>query len=363
MDKQLRVVHNHAFALGAVIVAIALGAAALVQTYDPHLSAPTWLADTGSAVSNLAPFPVAFILGVALPWWGGLVAASWLVVAVELNQGYLNPFVIVIVIGPWLVGAITRDRQRLVRELAETSQRLQTNNEQLAHESIRYERTRIARELHDIVAHCVSVMVIQADAGQRLTRTDPRAAAQSMDHICAAAAQAQLEIGYLVNLLGNEHAPADHPGSGRDLRAGIAELAAAARATGLDVDLIIDADTDAVPAARTLVAHRVVQESITNALKHAPGSPITIHVHVASHLLSIHVRNVLTRPAPSPSLNHAGGGLGLNTMHERTSAIGGTFNAGPTSDGGWQVSAQLPLDRNLEQAIPSPDQAHHATPG
>ena len=111
----------------------------------------------------------------------------------------------VLTIGPWAVGLVVRSRRRLTEQLAVRGRELEAERALFAAEAVRYERARIARELHDIVAHCVSVMVIQASAGQRLTATDPSLAAEAFDSIGEVARQAEAEIGRLVDLL--DHAP------------------------------------------------------------------------------------------------------------------------------------------------------------
>lgn len=234
---------------------------------------------------------------------------------------------------------MVRDRHRLAQRLEETAQQLRAEGELLAEESVRYERTRIARELHDIVAHCVSVMVVQAYAGERLAKRDPESAVEAFGHISDAAEQAQLEIRHLVDLLACEPST----GSQRGLGAGVAELVAGAVATGMGVNLRVHGDTDRLPEATSLVAYRVIQECITNALKHAPGAPIDIAVDCERDAVSIEVVNATSSSAVRPLLEHSGGGHGLTGMRERANALGGSFHAGPGGNGAWQVSVVLPL--------------------
>jgi signal transduction histidine kinase len=195
-------------------------------------------------------------------------------VTIELNQGYVNPFVLLLTFAPWLVGAIIRDHRQMNDRLVEVGRQLEAETQRVADEAVRLERANIERELHDIVAHCVSVMVIQAYAGERIARTDHGSATEAFDHIAEAAGQAKLEIAYLVELLAEEPTTM----SGRDLAESLENLVAGARTTGLDICLHITGSTVEVSPESAVVAYRVVQESVTNALKHSPCAPITISV-------------------------------------------------------------------------------------
>jgi signal transduction histidine kinase len=326
-------------AWSALAAAALLGGAALFATYGPHVTLGSDITFAGEVVSSLAPLPVAYALGDRFRRWIGLGAVAWMATTFELNNGYLNPFVLVVVFAPWLVGMMVRDRRRLAQQLEDTAQQLRAEEELLAEESVRYERTRIARELHDIVAHCVSVMVVQAYAGERLAIRDHESAVEAFDHITDAAAQAQIEMRHLVDLL------ACDPSAGpqRTLGAAMAELVAGAVGTGLQVNLSVHGDTDRLPEATSQVAYRAVQECITNALKHAPGAPIDIVVECAHDCASIEVVNATASSAVGPPLGHSGGGHGLTGMRERVIALGGSFHAGRRDDGAWQVSVRLPV--------------------
>jgi signal transduction histidine kinase len=326
----------------ALVAAALAGGVALFATYGPHLSVGRTLTIAGEGLSIFAPLPIAYVLGACLPRWIGVCAVAWMATTFELNAGYVNPFVLVVLVAPWLVGVMVRDRRQLAQQLEETAQQLRAEGDLLAEESVRYERTRIARELHDIVAHCVSVMVVQAYAGERLTTRDRESAVEAFDHITEAAEQAQLEIGHLVDLLACEPST----GSQRELGAGVAELVAGAVATGLRVNLRVQGNTDRLPEATSLAAYRVIQESITNALKHAPGAPIEILVDCGHDAVNIAVLNAATSSATGPPLEHSGGGHGLTGMRDRASALGGSFQAGVRRNGDWQVSVRLPLSVN-----------------
>jgi signal transduction histidine kinase len=226
-------------------------------------------------------------------------------------------------------------RRRLAHQIETRNRELEAERALFAFESVRYERARIARELHDIVAHSISVIVVQASAGQRLAAAEPRDAAEALDAVAEAAREAHSEITLLADHLNG--------GDGRGTRGlrMIDELARRAAATGLDVRYRPSGDLDRLHPSASDAAYRVVQESITNAIKHAPGAAIDISVRETPDHIDIDVTTAGTRRGPS-GLEHTGGGRGLAGMSERVAACGGTLTAGPTPAGGWRVAARLP---------------------
>ncbi len=249
----------------------------------------------------------------------------------------------VVTIGSWAVGLVVRSRRQITEQLAVRGRELEAERELFAAEAVRYERGRIARELHDIVAHCVSVMVIQAGAGQRLTAADPSLAAEAFDSIGEAARQAEAEIGRLLDLLG-----ATGEQRGADGLQLIGELVTRAAAAGLAVSCRFSGSVDGLPAPASDAAYRVVQESLTNALKHAPGAPVDIVIEGAGGYVEIDVRNGPAVGPPS-GLERSGGGRGLTGMRERVAACGGELTAGPAPAGGWRVVARLPRQARSDQ--------------
>jgi signal transduction histidine kinase len=317
----------------AILAALALSALAIVTMYDTHL----FQGAAFDAISTLLPFPIAFVIGLTAQREIGLAAVLVMTVCFEINQGYVNPFVAVITIGPWIPGLMIRDRRRATRQLAELTEQLEAEAELFTEETVRLERSRIAHELHDIVAHCVSVMVIQAYAGTRLAGTDQARAAEALDQIRLAANEARDEIGHLVALLADD--PVDEQPVA--LSAGLAELVAAAAATGIAVSLNTPLELDDLPPSVAATAYRLVQEGVTNALKHAPGAPIDIAVTRTRPTLTVTISNSAAR-FDQAVLASAGGGHGLSGMRQRVAALGGTLTAGPHPDG-WRVRAILPL--------------------
>ena len=300
-----------------------------------------------AALGNVAQMPstapvvtiylLAYSLGEADDARWSILALVCLGAGTQVANGpFFNPFILVATIGPFALGLVVRSRRRLTDQLAARSRELEAERELFAAETVRYERARIARELHDIVAHCISVMVIQAGAGQRLVARDPALATEAFDAITEAVHQAEAEIVRLVELLDHERGPHGIDGIGL-----VNELVARAGAAGLAVRCRISGPMDAITERASETVYRVVQESLTNALKHAPGAPVDVVIAGTGGELEVSVSN--GQPdAPPSGLERSGGSRGLAGMHERVRACGGELIAGPVDGGGWRVLARLP---------------------
>jgi signal transduction histidine kinase len=307
--------------------------------------APGSPADLPFSLLFIPVFLLAYSLGADVRLGPSVLALALLAAGLQLAVAQFNPFVAIITIGPWAAGLAVRSRHRLTEQLAARGRELEAERELFAAESVRYERARIARELHDIVAHCVSVMVIQAGAGQRLAVRDPSMAAQAFDYIGEAAQQAETEIGRLIELLSDDWSPP----SGDKIQQ-IGELVARAAATGLSVSRRIVGSVDGLAPDTSDTCYRLVQESLTNALKHAPGAPVAITVDGQID----HIRIIVASGRPvavAMGLDGAGGRHGLAGMRERVAAVGGELSAGPSEGCGWLVEARLP--RRHQGLVPS----------
>ena len=321
-------------------ISVAIGAGALL--------AISYLNSAGPGVSDRAvTYPAAaaaFLIGLALgaevAWLRSLFGLVPLTVGLAITGGQFNPFLISITIGPWLIGLTLASRQRAAAQLARRARELAEEREVFATASVRYERARIARELHDIVAHSVSLMVVQANAGAVLAGTDQGGAEEAFEAISETAVQARAEIDRLASLLSTTE-PVQPVG----LEV-VDELVHRAQSAGLRVTYSVSGDVEGqLTTGRAEAIHRVVQESITNALKHAPGAEITVRLHGQGEAVEMTVHNSKSPdmvPAPASGLQSTGGGHGIAGMRERVVRDGGTFQAGPDPDGGWQVSVQLP---------------------
>ena len=213
---------------------------------------------------------------------------------------------------------------------------VEEEREVFAIQSVRYERARIARELHDIVAHNVSLMVIQASAGELLIEADASAAAEAFVSISEAARQAEVEIGRLVAVL-------DLPTTGERSasHAVVEELIERVRNAGVEVSYTLGGDVDGLAEPAAVAVRRLVQEAVTNAVKHAPGNSIDISLQGDGDEVEIQVTNALAAQS-RPQLAESGGGHGLSGMAERVTGCGGTFVAGPERASEWVVRARLP---------------------
>jgi signal transduction histidine kinase len=219
--------------------------------------------------------------------------------------------------------------------LRERARRLEQQQEQAAQEAVRTERARIARELHDVIAHSLSLMVIQAGAAHDLLRRDPDRAARALAEVQHAGRRALSETGRLLDLIRND----DELGLAPQPTAGdLATLVQQFRASGLDVELEVDSSTDQLPPGVDLSVYRIVQEGLTNALKHAPGA----HTQVRFRRLQNEVLVDITNAGGPATSAWQSSGHGLIGMRERVSVFGGTLHAGPTADGGFTLQACLP---------------------
>jgi signal transduction histidine kinase len=195
-------------------------------------------------------------------------------------------------------------------------------------------RQRIAGELHDVVTHSVSVMVVQAAAARRLVPTDPARAREAMEAIERTGREALNEMRRLLGVLrrGDEDiALTPQPTLKR--------LDLIAQYTGMHVDLTVEGEPPAIPPGLDVAAYRVVQEALTNAGKHAPGGPVTVTLDLREGELAV---SVVNRRATRPPTALPSGGLGLIGLRERVRTVGGTLRAEPRLDGGFGVEAVLP---------------------
>ncbi|MFD4428034.1 sensor histidine kinase [Nocardia sp. NPDC058497] len=218
------------------------------------------------------------------------------------------------------------------------------DKERRAHEAVAAERTRIARELHDVVAHAVSVIIVQADGAKYALRQDPDTAERALAAIAGTGREALRELRRTVALLRTEHAPELLPQHGS---AGIARLAEMMRDAGLAVELELTGELDDITPEVSLGVHRIVQESLTNTLRHAGSSPkATVRVQRREDDILIEVTDSGGVPVQEPGI--PGTGMGLVGMRERVAVLGGTLSAGRTDDGRWRVRATLPLRAETE---------------
>jgi signal transduction histidine kinase len=234
-------------------------------------------------------------------------------------------------IAAWLLGDNLRTRRAYMRELEARAERLEREQEESARRAAAEEQARIARELHDVLAHNVSVMVVQAAAANDVFETQPQRAREALRDIERTGRSALTELRRLLGRVRQtDFAP----------QPGLSELEAlvdGVRAAGLPVTLRVEGPLGDLPAGLDLSAYRIVQEALTNAIKHAGASAAEVVVRRTEDEVELEVVD----DGAGPSGN--GRGQGLIGMRERASVLGGEVEAGPKSGGGFRVRAKLPL--------------------
>ena len=267
------------------------------------------------------------VLGVVLAALGVSVA-----IATDASDTVANivPTVTLFVLLPYAVGTVVRRRQQDVAALTLETAALARE----AEAAVEQERRRIARELHDVVSHAVTLIAVQAEAGQAVLDDDPAAARRSLAAIGRVSREALEELHRLLAVL-RDHGPAEEePGLDR-----LGSLVEGTRAAGLEVAVT------APEAARELdrevdrCAYRVVQEALTNALRHTSDARVEVTVGHSGGRLQVRVRSEGRRHASA----YGGTGRGLAGLRERVNALGGTFSAEPVGDRGYDVRADLPV--------------------
>ena len=312
----------------------------------------TGLQIAGSAlVLAQPPFTAIFasVLGVyslcvygPTPW----LAVGWIVLGVISLQAGLPgvrmqvaPSLELLLVGTvaLLGGLATRQRQAQAGLLQERARRLERERDLASQIAVADERTRIARDLHDVVAHSVSLIVVQAGAA-RMVRGQPPRAVEALRLVEASGRQALEELRHMVGLLGSDQEPdlAPQPGLAQ-----LETLAATVGSAGLPVRVRITGSRRELPPGLDLTAYRIVQEALTNTLKHAPGASAEVHVDFRNGELGVEVIDTGSQTDPT---NAPSGGHGLTGMRERVAVYRGRLETGPRAEGGFRVRALLPLE-------------------
>ena len=242
----------------------------------------------------------------------------------------------VIFLGSWGAGFAVRETFDRSRRLAADAERHRLQMLRDGERAAAAERKRIARDLHDVLATSFSVMIVQASVAAAVTATDPDSALAAVAEVERAGRAALAEVGRLLRLIRAGESTGTEPQHGIDDLPALAEQYARA---GLDVTLAVDGVGEHVPAGIGLSTYRIVQEALTNVLKHAPGSSVAVRVSRAGESIAIEVRNA---PGAAGTSAAAPSGHGLAGLRERVSVFGGGLDARPTADGGFLVAASLP---------------------
>jgi signal transduction histidine kinase len=368
----------------ALVTVIALGAHALIRDAgDVEISDPTWWSPLLVLASTVPlawrrRWPVAVLAAVSIPecvlqatemigagfinvliaayslgayvkgrrlWVAGTISSACLIgfvaVGVAIDGVEVEALIStsVLYLGSIILGDNMRRRRERAEELVERAERAERERELLAAQQVRQERTRIAREMHDVVAHSLSVMIIQAGAARRQVRTNPDQATESLESIEATGREAMHEMRRILGVLRDD-------GSGRgeaDGRAPQPSLGSlddlVAASPDLPVTIHTDGDLATLPAAVELSAYRIVQEALTNVRRHAgPVRRVDVRVERSEHGLVVEVDD----DGRGASVQACDPGFGLIGMRERVGVFGGRLDAGPRPGGGWRVRATFP---------------------
>lgn len=258
------------------------------------------------------------------------------------NPGDLAYFLSICAI-PWGVGVVTRVRSVRVAALRADNERLGLEQKEIARRAVTEERARIARELHDVVSHAISVTVLQARGARRTLGVDEQMVRTALDAIEQTNTAALGDMRRMLTVLRDtDDDPAvNNPRSPQPSLANLEHLVEQVAGSGLVVSLHIQGVPTRVPPGVDLSAYRIVQEALTNVLRHAGPATAQVCVQYDPEELEVTIRDN-GRQTPAASGIGAGSGHGLIGIRERVAVVGGTVTAGPCPDGGFQVRARLP---------------------
>ncbi len=283
-------------------------------------------------------------------------AVLWLALAVLLWPDDLMALTTIVstmlfsVVLPWLVGVYRRQHVALTTAGWEHARQLQRENRLTAEQVRLRERSRIAQDMHDSLGHELSLLALRAGALELdadLGEEHRRAAAE----LRTSAVTATRHLREIIGVLRTDAEPAPMSPAGE----GVTALVDRARESGMRIALVHDGDTTDMPPMVDRAVHRVVQESLTNAAKYAPGADVTVWLTSSESRVEVRVTNSVPR-GPLPGAG-GGGRRGLIGLRERVRLTGGVFAAGPDGDGGWEVCATMPLDGTVEAAPEEDDDA------
>ncbi|MCA1841938.1 MAG: histidine kinase [Actinobacteria bacterium] len=316
----------------------AVGLQALVLLATPHFD-DNFLPDSGQVLTLI----VVYSCGAYASQRSGLVAVATLAACMQVAVGFSefpNVELYFATLVPWWIGVQVGRRRRVASELAERNAQLEAEQDAFARLSVRRERARIARELHDIVAHHLAVIAVQAGAGRMAPAGPCEPDAERFAAIRRSGEQAMVEMAQLVDILDSDKR------SGAGALSTLRVLLDEAAARGLGVRYLPLPPESRLPADVEDCAYRVVQEGLTNAIKHAPGAEVQVCLAMHGKELEIEVHD--TGAAGPLVLSATGAGLGLTGMHERVESLGGSVDAGAQPGGGWCLAARLPTSRDGE---------------
>jgi len=361
--------------MAAFALAFAQSAPLVLALFRPM--AAWWMSFAGVVAAGLMTFPSTMEAVANWPWTPtGLLAHLGVLILVALRvrgRAVVGLWLLTVGLGSMLVaiqqgGSIygsqsltlmallsapilimtvaVRERSVALRRLAEQAQLTSVERSQRA---LLQERARIARELHDVVAHHMSVIAIQAEAAPYRVQDPPDELTGSLAIIRKNAVDALAELRRILGVLRAEDIGAQRVGDDvapQPMLDYLDELVNNVRAAGMSVDIAVTGAPRPLPSGLELSAFRIIQEALSNALKHSPGAPVRVEI---SHVLAGLGIRVVNAPSPHSSPVLTQSGHGLLGMRERAAMLGGELSAGPTSEGGYEVAAFLPLAESENQ--------------
>ena len=367
--------YSHAPGNGVVLALLVCGPILALRRWALPVLAVTAAATAVVMAEGNAPLPFGLMLGLAVYLVASRLPRRWSVPAAAVTAAALGAALVYValavpraapageavvglvpVAAAWFIGDSVAARRRYLAGLADQAERERAAEAERARQDIREERVRIARELHDVVAHTLAVITVQAGVGRRLAAKRPEEASAALESIETIGRTAQDELRVVLGLLREEEA-ATAPLAPAPRLADIATLVAAVRASGTPVELhMTGADRQLSPALE-LSVYRVIQEALTNVVKHAPGARAAIDLAVSAGQVRLEVaddggpgRASDQGPASEPprAKGHSPGtGQGIVGMRERIGAFGGRLAAGPGADRGYRVIAEIPVEGAL----------------
>lgn len=299
--------------LGYVVAAVMFFSVGThVRRLDVTVALCTWAATVGVVMTLLGPEPEPAAIGAVL-----------------------------VVAGPVVAGRLVAHQRRQTALLEELTGRLVQERATAERAAVAEERSRIARELHDVIGHEVTVIALQADAAAAALAKAPERAAAPVEAIRRSATEALAEMRRVVGMLRAAEEEDLHPQPGLD---DVADLVEQSRAAGARVALTLRPPARATHASVELAAYRLVQEALTNARRHAPGAPVDVRIVGDDAAVLVEVVNRSSGTVPAPRRSADGSGFGLVGMRERVRLLGGRLDAGPVDGGGYALTARLPLE-------------------
>lgn len=331
--------------------------AVLLSLYSVTVHGPRW-AHRVAIVSTLVG---SVLLGISMNGWFDAPGAASTAI-----------FTGVIALTVWAFGLVRRSRRETIEALVDRAERLEVERDQQSQIATAAERARIAREMHDIVAHSLTVMIAQADGGRYAADADPAAATRALSTIAETGRAALTDMRRLLGVLrGGSEPPASTgavpvlPGPGglshatsqgfapQPAESDVGALVEQVRASGLRASLVRMGEPRNLPPGAGLTVYRIAQESLTNVLKHAgPDPKVTVLVQWLPDAIVLEVSD----DGRGASADTDGLGQGLVGMRERTTMFGGTITAGPRPGGGFRVRAQLPTPSDTAPTSTSTDE-------